>query len=250
MADAALNGQSAIVTGGAQGIGLAIARELARAGAAVALLDLNGDAALLAARRLADEGWRATGLAVDLNQPEQIAHAVAGAARALGEAQILVNNAGICPMTAVAAISPVEWDLVMGVNLRGAFFCAQAVAPAMLRMGRGKIINVASSAGQMGGIAVGVHYAASKAALLGMTKSLARIWAPTIQVNAVAPGTTESEMTRGWSEETRARIKSQIPAGRLGQPEDVAAVVAFLASPAADYMTGQTLSVNGGLLMV
>jgi len=153
-------------------------------------------------------------------------------------------------MTSVEDISLEEWNRVLGVNLTGAFLCSQAVIPVMRAQRSGKIISIASNAGQMGGLAVGVHYSASKAGILGLTKGLARILAPDIQVNAVAPGTTESPMTNDWSRETLERLVRQIPAGRLGRPSDTAAAVLFLASGEADFITGQTLSVNGGLLMV
>jgi 3-oxoacyl-[acyl-carrier protein] reductase len=163
---------------------------------------------------------------------------------------VLVNNAGVCPITSVEEIGVNEWDFVLGVNLKGAFLCSQAVIPFMRQQRAGKIVNIASSAGQMGGLAVGLHYTASKAGLLGLTKGLARILAPDIQVNAVSPGTTESEMTSGWSQQAIDGIVRGIPAGRLGRPADVAAAVRFLASTESDFITGQTLSVNGGLLMV
>jgi 3-oxoacyl-[acyl-carrier protein] reductase len=166
------------------------------------------------------------------------------------QVDILVNNAGICPITQVEEITDEEWDLVLGVNLKGAFLFSQAVIPIMCQRQLGKIINIASSAGQMGGLAVGLHYTASKAGILGLTKGLARILAPHVQVNAVSPGTTESEMTSGWDTAAIDNIVSKIPAGRLGRPADVAAAVRFLASDEAGFITGQTLSVNGGLLMV
>ncbi len=248
MGDAVLAGKHAIVTGAARGIGLAIAQAVADAGAAVTLFDLNVPALDEAVAGLCAQGFSARGAVVNLAEPGAIREAVDKAA-ATGGLHLLVNNAGICPMTSFDAIAPEEWDLVLDINLRGAFFCAQAAIPHLRAAGGGKIVNIASSAGQMGGIAVGVHYASAKAGLLGMTKSLARILAPSIQVNAVAPGTTESEMTRAWSAATLAGIERRIPAGRLGRPGDVAAAVLFLLSPAADYLTGQTLSVNGGLLM-
>ncbi|GAH38811.1 unnamed protein product, partial [marine sediment metagenome] len=156
----------------------------------------------------------------------------------------------ICPVTPFEEITVEEWDLVLGVNLKGAFLCSKAVAPIMRKQHSGKIINIASSAGQMGGLAVGLHYSASKAGIFGLTKGLARILAPDIQVNAVSPGTTESEMTSGWDQAATDSIVSKIPAGRLGRPIDVAAAVLFLASDVTEFITGQTLSVNGGLLMV
>jgi len=139
---------------------------------------------------------------------------------------------------------------VLGVNLKGAFLCSQAVAPFMRRQQYGRIVNIASSAGQMGGLAVGLHYSSSKAGTLGLTKSLARILAPEIQVNAVAPGTTETSLIENWDQGAVANIIKQIPLKRLGQPSDVAGAVLFMVSPQAAFITGQTLSVNGGLLML
>lgn len=240
----------ALVTGAARGIGYAVARRLAHTGAAVLLADLDAEGVAQAAETLAADGCLVLGQQVDVSDPAQVRAMVARALERWGRVDILVNNAGICPITPFEQLSLDEWNRVLAVNLTGAFLCSQAVVPAMRAQGRGKIINIASSAGQMGGLAVGAHYSASKAGLLGLTKSLARILAPHIQVNAVAPGTTETDMTRGWDQRTLERLTAQVPAGRLGQPEDVAAAVAFLASADADYITGQTLSVNGGLLML
>ncbi len=245
-----LSGKVALVTGAARGSGLAIARRLAQAGAAVLLADLDEGEVEQAARALAAAGLEARGQPVDVSSPEQVRAVVARALGEWGRVDILVNNAGICPITPLDAIGLEEWNRVLAVNLTGAFLCSQAVVPAMRAQGRGKIIKIASSAGQMGGLAVGAHYSASKAGLLGLTKSLARILAPAIQVNAVAPGTTETNMTRRWGSRTLERLLAQVPAGRLGRPDDVAGAVLFLASEDADYITGQTLSVNGGLLMI
>jgi 3-oxoacyl-[acyl-carrier protein] reductase len=245
-----LEGKVAIITGAARGIGLAIAKRLAEAGAAVALADVRASDAEDAARGLNEAGRQAIGLAADVTDQSQVQAMAQSTLARWGRIDILVNNAGIAPMTPLEAITVEEWDLVLGVNLKGAFLCSQAVIPALREQGAGKIINISSSAGQMGGLAVGAHYAASKAGILGLTKTLARNLAPDIQVNAIAPGTTESEMTRGWSEETIAGIVRQIPAGRLGHPTDIAAAALFLASEESNFITGQTLSVNGGLLMV
>jgi 3-oxoacyl-[acyl-carrier protein] reductase len=245
-----LDGKVAVVTGGARGIGLAISKALAAIKAKVALVDLQLEQTRQAASLLQENNGTAMAAVADVTAPEQVQAMVKAVHDRWGRIDILVNNAGICPMTPIEDITAEEWDLVMGVNLKGAFLCSQAVIPMMRRQGSGKIINIASSAGQMGGLAVGLHYSASKAGMLGLTKSLARILAPAIQVNAVAPGTTESEMTRSWESTAVERIIKQIPAGRLGRPDDVAAAVSFLTSPAADFITGQTLSVNGGLLMV
>ena len=239
----------AVVTGAARGIGFEIALRLAEAGAAVAIVDVRREHALEAAESLTAQGLIGVGLAADVSKGSEVQAAFAQVMTLWQRVDILVNNAGICPMTGVMEIGEDEWDQVLAVNLKGAFLCAQAVIPIMRRLGAGKIINIASSAGQMGGVAAGVHYSASKAGILGLTKSLARILAPEIQVNAVSPGTTDSAMTQGWGEETLAAIIRQIPLRRLGRPSDVASAVAFLASEQAAFMTGQTLSVNGGMLM-
>ena len=244
-----LEDKVAIVTGAARGIGLEISRLLAAAGARVALVDLRVDDVDVAARRLRDQGHEALPAAADISRGQQVRAMVQAVIERWGHVDILVNNAGVCPITPVEEISEEEWDRVLGVNLKGAFLCSQAVIPFMRTAGAGKIINISSNAGQMGGLAVGLHYSASKAGILGLTKGLARILAPAVQVNAVAPGTTESEMTRGWSPEAVANIIKQIPLARLGRPSDTAAAVLFLASDAASFITGQTLSVNGGLFM-
>jgi 3-oxoacyl-[acyl-carrier protein] reductase len=244
-----LTGKTAIVTGAGRGIGLEIGHQLARAGAAVMLADINAPQAAESAAGLRTQGLTVTGLALDVTDPAQVKSAVQRAVALWGRIDILVNNAGICPTTPTEEITPEEWDLVLGVNLKGAFLCSQAVAATMRGQRSGKIVNIASSAGQMGGLAVGAHYAASKAGMFGLTKTFARVLAPHVQVNAVAPGTTESQMTSGWAQVTIDRLVSQIPAGRLGRPSDVAAAVLFLASDAASFITGQTLSVNGGLVM-
>lgn len=240
----------ALVTGAARGIGFEIVQGFAAAGARVALADVNYEDALRAAEKLSGAGCTALAYAADVSDETQVRKMISSVLQEWGRIDVLVNNAGICPMTPMDEITVAEWDRVLAINLKGTFLCSQAVVGAMRAQGSGKIINIASSAGQMGGIAVGVHYSASKAGILGLTKSLARILAPEIQVNAVSPGTTESEMTRSWDDAALDKIIRQIPAGRLGRPSDTAAAVLFLASDEAGFITGQTLSVNGGLLMV
>ena len=244
------DGKVAIVTGSARGIGFAIGQELAKAGARVALVDLKADLAEQAATQLRGAVYEAIAVAADVSDEAQVRAMAQQALDRWGQVDILVNNAGICPVTPFEEITVEEWDLVLRINLKGAFLCSKAVAPTMRKQHSGKIINIASSAGQMGGLAVGLHYSASKAGMFGLTKGLARILAPDIQVNAVSPGTTESEMTSGWDQAATDSIVSKIPAGRLGRPVDVAAAVLFLASDVTEFITGQTLSVNGGLLMV
>jgi 3-oxoacyl-[acyl-carrier protein] reductase len=248
--DESLRDKVALVTGAARGIGLEIAQRLAQSGAKVALVDVREEELQGAANKLQTSGWTAIPLIADISSSREVQSMSKSILNQWNRVDILVNNAGVCPMTRLEDITDAEWDRVLGINLKGAFLCSQAVIPVMRQQQSGKIINISSNAGQMGGIAVGVHYSASKAGILGLTKSLARLLAPHIQVNAVAPGTTESEMTRGWDTDTVSSLVKQIPLQRLGRPEDTAAAVHFLATDAASFITGHTLCVNGGLLMM
>ena len=175
------------------------------------------------------------------------------AARVLEEAgriDVLVNNAGMCPRTPLGEITLEEWNRVLTVNLTSAFLLSQLCVEAMIRQGSGAIVNVASMAGRMGGVAVGAHYSATKAALICLTKTLARHGAPHgVRANAVAPGVIDTEITAAASPESREALLNSIPLGRFGSPGEVAEVILFLASDAASYVTGVTLDVNGGVLM-
>jgi NAD(P)-dependent dehydrogenase (short-subunit alcohol dehydrogenase family) len=227
---------------------LAVSRALAARGARVGLVDVD-DAVQDAAATLA--GHDVLPFVADLSRPEKARSAVESVAAHFGGLNILVNNAGICPLTSLADISSAEWDQVMAVNLRGAFLLCQAALPHLRRSGSlGRIINIASVAGQMGGIAVGAHYVAAKAGLIGLSKSLARLLAPDqVTVNCVAPGTTETDLVADWPAATRADVQSRIPLGRFAHPDEIAEAVCFLASDQAGFITGATLDVNGGLLM-
>jgi 3-oxoacyl-[acyl-carrier protein] reductase len=243
-----LGGRVALVTGAARGIGLATARALAQRGASVALVDIDGRALDGAATAC---GRNAIALESDVSHLAEVQSAVDTTAGRFGALDILVNNAGICPLTPFAEIPEDEWDRVMAINLKGAFLCCQASLPYLRRSGRrGRIINIASVAGQMGGVLVGAHYAASKAGLIALTKSLARLVAPDgVTVNCIAPATTESDLTAAWPEALRAQVRGQIPLGRLATPEEIAEAACFLAEGGAAFITGATLDVNGGLYL-
>lgn len=241
-----LVGRTALVTGAARGIGLAIARALAEQGAGLALLDVDVDPLALAGRAM---GARALTIRADVSLLEDVQRAVDLTVERFGGLDILVNNAGICPMSAFADITEAEWDRVLAINLKGAFLCCQAALPYLRRSGqRGRVVNIASVAGQMGGVAVGAHYAASKAGLVGLSKSLAQVLAADgVTVNCVAPGTVATDMTLDWSKATQSDLKAKIPLGRFAQPQEIAEAVLFLASDRAGFITGATLDVNGGL---
>ena len=241
-----LVGRVAVVTGAARGIGLAIAQALKDCGASVALWDVDAQALERAARSLGEAAWPCV---TDVTIAEAVRTATKQVVDRFGALHILVNNAGICPMTPFEQISEQEWERVLAVNLKGAFLCCQMALPFLRDAGqRGRIINISSVAGQMGGVSVGVHYAASKAGLIGLTKALAHRLAPYgVTVNCVAPGTTATEMTAAWSQEDLSRALARIPLGRLAQAEEIAAAVCYLASDRAAFITGATLDINGGL---
>jgi 3-oxoacyl-[acyl-carrier protein] reductase len=238
----------AFVTGAARGIGLAIARALVARGARAALVDLDSDALDAAAAEL---GESALPIVADVSRANEVVIAVQMAVQRLGGLHILVNNAGICPMSPFEKITEAEWERVLAVNLKSAFLCCQAALPHLRQCGnRGRIINMTSVAGEMGGVSVGAHYAASKAGLIGLTKSLAQRLAPDgVTVNCVAPGTVATDLTAAWTPDDLARSASKIPLGRLGQPEEVAEAVCFLASDRAAFITGATLDINGGMYL-
>ncbi|MCL4396670.1 MAG: SDR family oxidoreductase [Chloroflexi bacterium] len=245
------NGQVAIVTGGARGIGLAIARRLARDGRAIVVADVNGEGAEQAARTLATEGGHALAMRVDITASADLDRLIADTASAYGHIDVLVNNAGIMNRTGLLDVTPEIWHRTMQINLDAAFFCSQAVIPVMRKQGAGRIVNISSMSARTGGQASPPHYATSKTGLVGLTRALARVageWG--ITVNAVTPGIIDTEMIADWAPGQREWWLEQIPLKRLGTPDDVAGVVSFLVGLDAAYITGATLDVNGGYFMI
>jgi 3-oxoacyl-[acyl-carrier protein] reductase len=243
-------GKVALVTGAARGIGEAIALTLAQEGADVVVTDVDLEGAQRVAQEIERLGHKARAIQADVSQREAVQRLVSEAVSVFGKIDILVNNAGIIRRGTFLDHDPQDWEKVLSVNLGGTFNCAKEVVPLMVKQGGGKIINISSVVGKMGDIASAPSYGTSKGAINTFTKSLARELAPYgINVNAVAPHAIETDMSREWSEEKRRQIVEAIPLKRLGKPEEVAEVVAFLASDGAGFITGQILDVNGGYLM-
>lgn len=238
-----------IVTGGARGIGRAISLELARNGATVVIADVDTEGANAVAAEIKDIGENALALSVNISCSREVKTMVVHTIDRFKKIDILINNAGITRDSFLIRMSDEDWDQVMEVNLKGAFNCCREVAKAMIKKRSGKIINIASVVGLTGNKSQ-VNYAASKAGLIGLTKSLARELAGrAINVNAVAPGFIKTEMTEKLPEAIREKILGKIPLARAGSVEDVAKVVLFLASEYADYITGQVINVDGGMVM-
>jgi 3-oxoacyl-[acyl-carrier protein] reductase len=241
-----LGGKTALVTGASRGIGRAIALGLARAGASVALAATNKE---LLEQVAAEAGGRARVMPTDVADGAALAAAVDRAAAELGSLDILVNNAGVTRDNLLLRMRDEEWARVLQVNLTAAFVAIKAAARHMLKRRWGRVVNVSSVSGLVGN-AGQANYAAAKAGLIGLTKSAARELASrSITVNAVAPGYVSTDMTAALGPELLARATDEIPLGRFGTPDDIAAVVVFLASEQAAYVTGQTIVVDGGMTM-
>ena len=245
-----LDGRAAIVTGAGRGLGEAIAIELAARGARVLLADIDGDAAELAAAAIRDSGGAAESAALDVSDWAAVHQTVADFTSRAERLDILVNNAARSVARSFWEIDPAEWDDVMAVNLRGVVAGCRAAGAIMREAKWGRIVNLASLAGQQGGINGGAHYAASKAGIVVLTKIVAAELAGSgVTVNAVAPAAIEGPIMDAMPAERQEAIAASIPVGRPGHPEEVAATVAFLASERAAFITGTTIDVNGGLFM-
>jgi 2-hydroxycyclohexanecarboxyl-CoA dehydrogenase len=243
---------TAAITGAAQGIGRAIALRLAAGGIPVAALDLDQAGALRTAEEIQAQGGQSAGFAVDVSHSGHVSQAIAAAEAALGPIGILVNVAGIYNRpSSVRDLDLATWQRILAVNLTGVFLCTRAVLPGMLERRWGRIVSIASGQALRGRGGVS-PYAASKAGLIGFTKAVAlEVAANGITVNAVMPAVTDTAMPRYYGSEERLLERGKAnPIGRIGQPEDIAAAVAFLVSPDAVYITGQTLPVNGGAIML
>lgn len=244
----ALDGKVAIVTGAARGIGAAIAVRLANEGADIALCDLQEDWLAETAEAIKAVGRKVICLGVDVSDSEGVNKVVSDVVSELGGVDVLVNNAGITRDTLLMRMSDEDWDAVLNVNLKGTFLFTRAVARPMMKKRAGTVVNIASIIGLIGN-AGQCNYAASKAGVIALTKSSAKEMASrNIRVNAVAPGFIQSKMTDALSEDIRDKMLGNIPMKRFGTPEDVADVVVFLAGETSGYMTGQVLTVSGGMV--
>ncbi|WP_216828022.1 3-oxoacyl-[acyl-carrier-protein] reductase [Alkalihalobacterium elongatum] len=245
-----LNGKVALVTGASRGIGKAIALELAQNGAKVAVNYAGSkDKAEAVVNEIVNNGGEAIAIQADVADSEAVQSMVKEVISTYGSLDILVNNAGITRDTLVMRMKDEDWDAVLNTNLKGVFHCAKAVTRQMMKQRSGRIINISSVVGVLGN-AGQANYVAAKAGVIGLTKSLARELANrNITVNAVAPGFIETDMTDNLTEDIKEGMLSQIPLSKLGQPQEIARVVRFLASEDSSYMTGQTLHVDGGMYM-
>jgi len=244
-----LNGKIALITGGAQGIGKVIGKELAVQGAHVIVGDINKEGAEKAAAEIKNSGGKASEVKIDVSNATIVQGVFDSILKEYKPLDIVVNNAGITRDGLLVRMKEIDWDMVLNINLKGSFLCSQQAAKQTMKQKSGCIVNIASIVGLMGNFGQ-ANYSASKAGLIGFTKTLAKEVAPRgIRANAIAPGFIDTEMTQVLEDSIRLKLIEQIPLARLGQPEDVARCVSFLVSDSASYITGQVINVNGGMLM-
>lgn len=245
-----LSGRVALVTGAAQGIGYAIAKMLSENGMKTAIVDINEQKVIKVAQELNSSGFDTIGVGCDVSNNESIEKMIETVVQNYGGLDVVVNSAGILSSAKIPEVQREEWDRILAVNLSGSFFVIQKALPYLEESRCGRIINISSNAGRMGGFENSMSYTASKGGIISITFGIARQLAPKgITVNAVCPGTTETPIIEGFSEEAVERLKSRIPLGRLGKPNDIAAAVCYLASEEAGFVTGMLLDVNGGMYM-
>jgi len=244
-----LKGQTAFVTGGAQGIGKSICRALAKEGANIVVSDINIDMAQKTSDGLkSDFGIKSIAVKTNVANYDEVVAGLKPATAEFGKIDILVNNAGITRDTLIMRMKEEDWDLVISVNLKGVFNGIKAVSPIMMKQRSGRIVNIASIVGQMGN-AGQANYSASKGGVIALTKTAARELASRgVTVNAIAPGFIDTEMTKVLPEDVKDKLKAQIPMGILGSPDDIAKAVVFLCAD-APYITGQVIAINGGMYM-
>ena len=242
-----LSNKVALVTGGARGIGYAIAKSFDDEGAVTIIADIDKEGASRAAKEI---GGNTVSIHLDIANVEQIKNAIGDIVSKYKKIDILVNNAGILSNSDIQETTESEWDNVMSINLKGTFFLSQQALKYMQESKFGRIINISSLAGRNGGLEVGCAYSASKAGIIGMSKNIARKMAPYgITVNVIAPEPTESDIINQFSEEVKSRLKDSIPVKRFGKPEEIAAVTAFLTSDDSAFITGAVIDINGGVYM-
>lgn len=244
-----LDNKNAIVTGSARGIGKAIAVKLAEEGANVVIVDVNYEAAVESSEEIKKMGRKSFAMKVDVTKYDEVEAMIEKTKTEFGSVDILVNNAGITKDNLILKMTPEDFDLVIDINLKGVFNGIKAVFPVMMKQKSGKIINIASVIGLMGNVGQ-ANYAASKGGVISLTKTAAKELAQRgVCVNAVAPGYIQTPMTDKLPDNVKEEILKLVPMRRMGQPEDVAKAVLFLASPDSDYITGQTITVDGGMVM-